>query len=76
MKDVKIVNLVEVFAAKDKKNVIAEFDIDKNGVLPEYFECEGDYLSQMVWWKCPECDNSWLDSIESRLYFFLKDILL
>ena len=68
MKDTKIVNLVEVFAAKDKKNVIAEFDIDKNGVLPEYFEYEGDYLSKMVWWKCPECDNSWLDSIESRLY--------
>ena len=68
MTEVKIVNLVEKFTNAGKKNVIDEFDIDKNGVLPEYFACEGDYLSKMVWWKCADCGNSWLDSIESRLF--------
>lgn len=67
MKDVK--NLVDVFTEAGKQNFINEFDIDKNGVLPECVEVSSDAdLTKMVWWKCTECGNSWLDSIESRLY--------
>lgn len=46
-------------------NLADEWDYEKNKKRPEDYACSS---LEKVWWKCKYCKNTWMDSINHRVY--------